>query len=64
VHRESESISPQKIKSLLTLSNIRHLVQGLEVLLQNDLDGDERTKVIELRDELLSYLNSIFSDYS
>jgi hypothetical protein len=66
VYPESEqSISTQKIKSLLTVSNIRYLVQGLEVLLQNDLDGDQRAKVIELRDELVSNLNfnSIFEDY-
>jgi hypothetical protein len=67
VYPESEqSISTQKIKSLLTVSNIQYLVQGLEVLLQNDLDGDQRAKVIELRDELVSNLNfnSIFEDYS
>jgi hypothetical protein len=29
-----------------------------------DLDGDKRVKVIRLRDELVSHLNSIFSDYS
>jgi hypothetical protein len=66
VYPESEqSISTQKIKSLLTVSNIQYLVQGLEVLLQNDLDGDQRAKVIELRDELVSNLNfnSIFEDY-
>lgn len=66
MYPESEqSISTQKIKSLLTVSNIRYLVQGLEVLLQNDLDGDQRSKVIELRDELVSNLNfnSIFEDY-
>lgn len=50
-------------KSLLTLPNIQYLVQGLDVLLQTDLDGDNRTKVIQLRDELLSYINSIFTDY-
>jgi hypothetical protein len=50
-------------KSLLTLPNIQYLVQGLDVLLTTDLDGDNRTKVIELRDELLSYINSIFTDY-
>ena len=50
-------------KSLLTLPNIQYLVQGLDVLLQTDLDGDKRRKVIQLRDELLSYINSIFTDY-
>jgi len=50
-------------KSLLTLPNIQYLVQGLDVLLQTNLDGDNRRKVIQLRDELLSYINSIFTDY-
>jgi len=50
-------------KSLLTLPNIQYLVQGLDVLLQTNLDGDKRRKVIQLRDELLSYINSIFTDY-
>lgn len=51
-------------KELLTLVNIRYLVEGLEALLMTDLDGDKRVKVIRLRDELVSHLNSIFSDYS
>jgi hypothetical protein len=50
-------------KSLLTLPNIQYLVQGLDVLLLTDLDGDKRIKVIHLRDELLSYISSIFTDY-
>lgn len=64
MYDEPEAIGHEKIKSLLTLPNIRYLVQGLDVLLQNNLDGDNRTKVIELRDELLSYIGSIFTDYS
>jgi hypothetical protein len=64
MYYESDSIPHDKIKSLLTLPNIRYLVQGLDVLLQNDLDGDNRVKAIELRDELLSYISSIFNDYS
>jgi hypothetical protein len=54
----------ETINSLLTLPNIQYLVQGLDVLLQTDLDGEKRTKVIRLRDELLSYINSIFTDYA
>ena len=64
---QSNSLSNQDVskysKSLLTLPNIQYLVQGLDVLLHTDLDGDKRTKVIRLRDELLSYINSIFTDY-
>ncbi len=39
MHNEAEHISAQKIKSLLTLDNIRYIVQGLDVLLQHDFDG-------------------------
>jgi len=64
---QKNSLSNQDVtkytKSLLTLPNIQYLVQGLDVLLQTNLDGDNRTKVIQLRDELLSYINSIFTDY-
>ncbi len=63
MYYKSEAIPHEKIKSLLTLPNIQYIVQGLDVLLQNDLDGDNRAKVIELRDELLSHITSIFSDY-
>lgn len=66
-HVQEYSLSNQDVtkstKSLLTLPNIQYLVQGLDVLLTTDLDGDNRTKVIQLRDELLSYINSIFTDY-
>ena len=51
-------------KSLLTLSNIQYLVEGLDTLLLTNLDGGKRSKVIQLRDELLSYINSMFDDYS
>lgn len=58
-----QSISQEEIKSLLTLPNIQYIVQGLDVLLQNNLDGGNRIRAIELRDELLSYITSFFSDY-
>ena len=51
-------------KSLLTFSNIQYLVEGLDTLLVTNLDGDKRSRVIELRNELLNYINSIFDDYS
>ncbi|HZT34466.1 MAG TPA: hypothetical protein VFA15_00990 [Nitrososphaera sp.] len=49
---------------ILTIQNIKYLVEGLEALLMTDLDGAKRTKVIELRDELASQISSILSDYS
>ena len=58
-----QSLSHEEIKSLLTLPNIQYIVQGLDVLLQNNLDGDNRIRVIELRDELLSYITCFFGDY-
>jgi hypothetical protein len=51
-------------KSLLTFSNIQYLVEGLDTLLVTNLDGDKRSRVIELRNELLNYINSTFDDYS
>lgn len=51
-------------KYLLTIQNIKYLVEGLDVLLTTDLDGAKRAKVIELRDELTSQIGSIISDYS
>jgi hypothetical protein len=50
MYPKRESIPPEKIKSLLTLPNIQYMVQGLDVFLRNNLDGDNRIKAIELRD--------------
>ena len=49
-------------KTLLTLPNIRYLVEGLDALLYTNLDGDKRAKVIQLRDELAAYISNIFTD--
>ena len=49
-------------KTLLTLPNIRYLVEGLDALLYTNLDGDKRAKVIQLRDELTAYISNIFTD--
>ncbi|HUG97478.1 MAG TPA: hypothetical protein VMJ94_08050 [Nitrososphaera sp.] len=51
-------------RNLLTMTNIKYLVEGLDALLMADLDGEKRRRVIQLRNELLSQINSIFSDYS
>jgi hypothetical protein len=59
-----ESKEQDEEKVLLTLTNIKYLVEGLDVLLTTDLDGDKRATVIQLRNDLLSHINSIFSDYS
>ena len=49
-------------ETLLTLSNIQYLVEGLDALLHTNLDGDKRTKVIKLRDELSAYISNMFID--
>ena len=59
-----ESKEQDEEKVLLTLTNIKYLVEGLDALLTTDLDGDKRATVIQLRNDLLSHINSIFSDYS
>ena len=51
-------------KTLLTLPNIQYLVEGLDALLHTNLDGNKRAEVIQLRDELASYVNSVFADVS
>jgi len=58
-----QAANSNEAKTLLTLPNIQYIVQGLDVFLQNNLDGDNRIKAIELRDGLLSYITGIFSDY-
>jgi hypothetical protein len=61
---KKEEASTTNNKTLLTLPNIQYLVEGLDALLYTNLDGDKRAKVIQLRDELIAYINSIFTDYS
>jgi hypothetical protein len=58
------SKNQEEERNLLTMTNIKYLVEGLDALLMTDLDGEKRRKVIQLRNELLSHINSIFSDYS
>lgn len=58
------SKNQEEEKVLLTLPNIKYLAEGLDALLMTDLDGEKRVKVIQLRNDLLSHINSIFTDYS
>jgi hypothetical protein len=62
IRRKDQDIST--ITTILTLSNIQFLVEGLDTLLVTNLDGEKRSKVIELRNELTNYINSVFDDYS
>jgi hypothetical protein len=59
---EQEEQSQVRTDTLLTLSNIQYLVEGLDSLLHTNLDGDKRAKVIKLRDELSAYISNMFSD--
>ena len=59
-----EDVDNQDYKTLLTFSNIKYLVEGLDALLHTNLDGDKRSNVIKLRDELTDYVNNVFNDYS
>ena len=60
--REKEVEYEPWTDTLLTLSNIQYLVEGLDALLHTNLDGDKRAKVIKLRDELSSYIGNMFYD--
>jgi hypothetical protein len=59
---DQEEASQSGSDTLLTLSNIQYLVEGLDSLLQTNLDGYKRAKVIKLRDELSAYIGNMFSD--
>ena len=58
--KEEDEENQGPTDSLLTLSNIQYLVEGLDSLLHTNLDGDKRAKVIKLRDELSAYISSMF----
>jgi len=60
--KEEQSTGKADNETLLTLSNIQYLVEGLDSLLHTNLDGDKRAKVIKLRDELSAYIGSMFVD--
>lgn len=51
------------VDSLLTPENVRYLVDGLNVLLVSDLDGEKRAKVIRLRDQLTVHISSVLNEY-
>jgi hypothetical protein len=39
-------------------------VDGLNVLLQNNLDGEKRSQVIRLREKLINISSSIINDFN
>ena len=64
IQGQMASKNHEEERTLLTMTNIKYLVEGLDALLMTDLDGEKRRKVIQLRNDLLANINSIFSDYS
>ena len=50
--------------SILTFPNIKYLVEGLNVLLQTNLDGEKRSEVISLREKLINRSSSIINDFN
>lgn len=64
IQGQMASKNQEEERTLLTMTNIKYLVEGLDALLMTDLDGEKRRKVIQLRNDLLANINSIFSDYS
>lgn len=65
MNKQLESGSEDSENSeILTLPNIKYLVEGLEALLQTNLDGEKRSGVINLRDRLISITSSIINDFN
>ena len=50
--------------NILTFPNIKYLIEGLNVLLQNNLDGEKRSQVIGLREKLINRSSSIINDFN
>ena len=50
--------------NILTFPNIKYLIEGLNVLLQNNLDGEKRSQVITLREKLINRSSSIINDFN
>ena len=51
-------------ENFLTLHDVKYLVEGLEVLLRTNLDGEKRSNVIQLRDKLIRYSSSLINDFN
>jgi hypothetical protein len=49
---------------ILTFLNIKYLIEGLNVLLQTNLDGEKRSQVISLREKLIIRSSSIINDFN
>ena len=49
---------------ILTFLNMKYLIEGLNVLLQTNLDGEKRSQVINLREKLINRSSSIINDFN
>ncbi len=49
---------------ILTFLNMKYLIEGLNVLLQTNLDGEKRSQVISLREKLINRSSSIVNDFN
>jgi hypothetical protein len=57
-HEENEG------SDILTFLNMKYLIEGLNVLLQTNLDGEKRSQVISLRERLINRSSSIINDFN
>ncbi|MDR4511853.1 MAG: hypothetical protein MRJ93_09140 [Nitrososphaeraceae archaeon] len=53
-----------EVSEILTVPNIKYMVEALETLLQTNLDGEKRANVIKLRDKLINISGSIMNDFN
>ena len=49
---------------ILTFPNMKYLIEGLNALLQTNLDGEKRSQVISLREKLINRSSSIINDFN
>lgn len=49
---------------ILTFPNMKYLIEGLNALLQTNLDGEKRSQVIRLREKLINRSSSIINDFN
>jgi hypothetical protein len=63
-NREENNQDDLEDLHILTLPNIIYLVDGLNVLLQTNLDGEKRSEVIRLREKLINISSSIINDFN
>ena len=61
---EENNQDDREDRNILTLPNIKYIVEALNVLLQTNLDGEKRSQVISLREKLINRSSSIINDFN